>query len=263
MQVRWVKMNEEIEINPEDENERLRQIIKRISNVCFSQDLSLESISEAEKLKLIRLKLMDKTEWINELVSESQDPLEFKCSECGRNTTRDSFTYYSSIPAPDYARKCPTCGHVPYGWFHYCSPECLAKAHPNHISVRYSEREKEIEKIMASRGVDRETAHDVYMKRRGFVRTGKVAWAEPREKPVFHKDFPKLAKDLGFRVYRQGWPDCLIERNGKYVAVEVKDRSGLTERQSLMHQALERAGLRVLVVTPETMDLLGAHENTQ
>lgn len=250
-------------INLEDENERLRRIIERINRTCFSRELSLECISEAEKLKLIRLDLMEKTGWVNEWVSESEDPLEFKCSECGRETTRDSFTYYESISAPDYARQCPTCGHVPNGWFHYCSPECFAKAHPNDPFVRYREREKEIEKIMASRGVDRETAHDVYMKRQGFVRTGKCIWTEPRKKSAFHKDFPKLAKDLGFRVYRQGWPDCLIEKDGKYVAVEVKEGSGLTERQSLMHQVLERAGLRVLMVTPETMHLLGARENTQ
>ena len=120
--------------------------------------------------------------------------------------------------------------------------------------MRHREKEKEIKKIMNSRVVDRETAHDIYMKRQGFVRNEKGWWAMPGEKPTFHKAFPKLAKKLGFRVYRQGWPDCLIERGGEYLAVEVKERSNLMGRQRLMHQALERAGLRVVVITPDTVN---------
>jgi hypothetical protein len=122
--------------------------------------------------------------------------------------------------------------------------------------VRHREREKEIEKIITSMGVDRKAARDIYMERQGLVLAGKFTWKTPSEKPTFHKDFPKLAKDLGFRVYKQGWPDCLIERDGKYVAVELKETSNLTERQKLMHRALERAGLRVIMMTPETVHLL-------
>lgn len=145
--------------------------------------------------------------------------------------------------------------------FVYCTPECLAKAHPDNALVRRREREKEIKKIMTSRGVGREAARDIYMEFQGLVLAEKDGWNTPSEKPTFHKDFPKLAKDLGFRVYKQGWPDCLIEKDGKYAAVEVKEMSNLTERQKLMHQALERAGLRVLVITPITTHLLDNYYN--
>ena len=235
-----------------DENEELRRTIERINNICFSHDLSLAQATEAKKLKLVRLALMDKEEWKNEWITETEHPLKFVCSECGRKVVRDAFTYYASIPAPDYSRQCPTCGHVPNGWFIYCSPECLAKAHPGHAFVRLREREKEIERIITTEGVDRETAKGIYWKRRGFAQVGVGMWKKPLEKSIFHKEFPKLAKKLGFRVYKQGWPDFLIEKNGKYVAVEVKERSGLAPRQQLMHEALKRAGLKVIVVTPDT-----------
>jgi len=38
---------------------------------------------------------------------------------------------------------------------------------------------------------------------------------QKREKLAFHKEFPKLAKRLGFRVYKQGFPDFLIEKEGR------------------------------------------------
>jgi DNA-directed RNA polymerase subunit RPC12/RpoP len=177
---------------------------------------------------------------------------EFVCSECGRKVTRDSYTYFGQIQAPDEDKKCPTCGHVPLGWFVYCSPECFAKAHPNHPFVKCREREKEIERIMSSEGVDRETADHLDWERRGFVQVGETAWKKPLEKAKFHKEFPKLAKELGFRVYKQGFPDFLIERNGRYVAVEIKERSMLEPRQRLMHEALKSAGLKVITVTPDT-----------
>lgn len=242
-----------------EENERLRQIIGRIHSICFGHDLSLERTSEAEKLKLVRLALMDKKEWRNEWVKESGDSLEFVCSECGRKVIRDAFTYYASIPAPDYSKQCPTCGYVPYGWFVYCSPECLAKAHPDHAFVRHREQEKEIEEIVSSKGVGRETARSVYMKRSGFIQVGVNSWKKPLEKPTLHKKFSGLAKKLGFRVYNQGWPDCLIEKDGKYVSVEIKEGSTLKEHQTLMYQALEKAGLKVIVISPDT-DLNDAFE---
>jgi len=45
----------------------------------------------------------------------------------------------------------------------------------------------------------------------------------------------------------------LIEKDGKYVGVEIK------EHQTLMHQTLEKAGLKVIVVSPDT-DIKDAFE---
>ena len=108
----------------------------------------------------------------------------------------------------------------------------------------YIDKEKTIEKLMIEEGIDRETAERI-IKEAGVEK-------QKREKPAFHKEFPKLAKRLGFRVYKQGFPEFLIERAGRYVAVEVKEGSRLTPRQQLMHEALKKAGLKVVVVTPDT-----------
>lgn len=215
-------------------------------------------------------------------------PLEFVCSECGRKVKRDSYTYFGEIYAPDESKKCPTCGYVPWGHFYYCSSECYAKGAIKHnigadrqrrlmrireiigkwieglppekqglywsqeerarrieqIVCYYIDKERTIEKLMTQEGVDRETAKRI-IKEAGVEK-------KEREKPTFHKEFPKLAKKLGFRVYKQGFPDYLIEKEGKYVAVEVKERSELTARQQLMHDALKKAGLKIIVVRPDT-----------
>jgi len=158
-------------------------------------------------------------------------PFEFVCSECGRKVTVDSYTYIGKIYGPNKAKKCPTCGHIPYEGFYYCSHECFVKGAEKLGVDIHNKRENEIKGI--------------------WVGEHKPKWKEEGE-PKFHKEFPRVAKKLGFRVYGAGWPDFLIEKNGKYVGVEVKERTGLAPHQELMHEALKRAGLKVIIVKPDT-----------
>lgn len=119
---------------------------------------------------------------------------------------------------------------------------------------------------MAFKNIDREIAYTAYMEHGGF-RNGRVIhppWdtrKEPSGKPTFHKEFPILARRKGFRIYKQGWPDFLIEKDGKYMGVEIKEGNKLGEHQWLMHQALEKAGLKVIVITPDTIHLLDNYYN--
>ena len=189
-------------------------------------------------------------------------PLKFTCSECGKKVIRDLTKYYAFISLPDPSKECPTCGHVPIVWFAYCSPECLAETNSNQARLRRRAEEEEIKKIiMTLKNIDREIAYTAYMEHGGF-RNGRVVhpawddWKEPLGKPIFHKEFHRLARKKGFRVYKQGWPDYLIEKDGKYMGVEVKEGNVLREHQWLMHQTLERAGLKVIIITPDTIDLL-------
>ena len=193
-------------------------------------------------------------------------PKSFTCSECDKKVERDLREYYAFISLPDPSKKCPTCGHIPYVQFAYCSPECFLETDSDQAIERQRLEEEEIKKLMRTfkglnRPLDREIARMQIMENAGFMnfRVVHPAWEdlkEPSGKPTFHKKFPSMAKKLGFRVYRQGWPDFLIEKDGKYMGVEVKEGGGLGEHQWLMHQALERAGLKVVVITPETIHLL-------
>lgn len=188
-------------------------------------------------------------------------PMRFTCSECGREVLRDLTQYYAFVSLPDPFNRCPTCGHAPVVQFAYCSPECFAETNSDQAISRRRAEEEEIKKIMNIMKVNEEIAHSLYMSHGGFRRFSVVHpswddWKKPSGKPTFHKKFPSMAKKLGFRVYKQGWPDFLIEKDGKYMGVEVKEGGGLGEHQWLMHQALERAGLKVVVITPETIHLL-------
>jgi len=193
-------------------------------------------------------------------------PMNFTCSECNKKIERDLREYYSFISLPDPSKKCPTCGHIPYVQFAYCSPECFSETGSDQAIERQRLEEEEIKKLMRTfkglnRPIDREITRMQIMKNGGFMNFGVVhpAWddqSEPPGKPTLHKKFPSMAKKLGFTVYRQGWPDFLIEKDGKYMGVEAKEGNGLGEHQLLMHQALESAGLRVIVMTPETAHLL-------
>lgn len=63
---------------------------------------------------------------------------------------------------------------------------------------------------------------------------------------------------MGYKVYQNGWPDFLVEKDGKFFCVEVKHSgyggSGaeqLSESQFEMQDALHRAGL------PTTIEYTG------
>lgn len=194
-------------------------------------------------------------------------PLRFTCSGCGKEVIRDLTKYCAFISLPDPSKKCLTCGHVPIVWFAYCSSECFAETNSDQALERRRLEEEEIKKIMMTfKNIDREIAYTAYMEHGGF-RNGRVVhpawddWKEPSGKPTFHKEFPRLARRKGFRVYKQGWPDYLIEKDGKYMGVEVKEGNGLGEHQWLMHQALERAGLKVVLITPDIIHLLDNYYN--
>lgn len=64
----------------------------------------------------------------------------------------------------------------------------------------------------------------------------------------------------GFEVLRNGWPDFLATRDNDILAVEVKagpDR--VSTAQHAMHQALERAGIPVVVVHDPTREWRPTH----
>lgn len=64
----------------------------------------------------------------------------------------------------------------------------------------------------------------------------------------------KFARALGKRAgkcLRAGWPDFLVELDGKTICVEVKTgRDVVRPNQAKMFAALERGGLRVYVWNP-------------
>jgi len=159
-------------------------------------------------------------------------PSEFVCSECGKKVIVDSYTYIAKIYGPNKDKKCPTCGHIPYEGLYYCSRECFEKALEKFGVKTHGKYKDEIKAIWADE---------------------RKLLPEKEEGRKFHREFPRMAKELGFRVYKTGWPDFLIEKNDKYVGVEVKESPGvLAPNQKLMHEILKRAGLKVIVATPDT-----------
>lgn len=73
------------------------------------------------------------------------------------------------------------------------------------------------------------------------------------------KMFLERAKQKSLTVWRNGWPDFLVDSpvHGGLVAVEVKSESDrLSRRQAAMFSALERVGLRVFVWSPEEPSVL-------
>ena len=66
-----------------------------------------------------------------------------------------------------------------------------------------------------------------------------------------------LRRFPGTRVFRNGWPDFLFEHDGKAYGVEVKsDRETLRKEQAIMFAALESAGIKTYVWSPDQPDRL-------
>lgn len=66
-----------------------------------------------------------------------------------------------------------------------------------------------------------------------------------------------VVKRPGANAYRAGWPDFLVEHQGRFIGVEVKAGGDvLNPRQRVMFPALERAGIRCYVWHKRTPDKL-------
>jgi hypothetical protein len=69
--------------------------------------------------------------------------------------------------------------------------------------------------------------------------------------------FVLQAEEKGAKVFRAGWPDFLIEQDGKATLVEVKTNSDMIRpNQARMFAALERLGLKVFIWNPARPDRL-------
>lgn len=76
--------------------------------------------------------------------------------------------------------------------------------------------------------------------------------ANPTEAQFLQRARSKTAK-----VFRGGWPDFMIERQGRWVGVEVKRASDLISmQQARMFAALESAGVPVFVWNPQNPEAL-------
>jgi hypothetical protein len=69
--------------------------------------------------------------------------------------------------------------------------------------------------------------------------------------------FASKAKAKGLRIWRAGWPDFLVEGPDGFFAVEVKKAGdSIRSIQKRMFEALESAGIRVLIFDPAMPDVL-------
>lgn len=76
-----------------------------------------------------------------------------------------------------------------------------------------------------------------------------------REFESIEDDFDRWAKKQGYKVYKNGYPDRVIEKDGEYIFVEVKNRGEkLTEDQKVMHNILRNCGLKVIVARPSDIN---------
>jgi hypothetical protein len=70
----------------------------------------------------------------------------------------------------------------------------------------------------------------------------------------------KVLEDRGLTVLHKGWPDFLVvdEKNNRGFACEVKSYSDkLRPEQEVMHEALSRFGIMVMIVRPANIAELG------
>lgn len=66
------------------------------------------------------------------------------------------------------------------------------------------------------------------------------------------KEFDAWAKKMGYNIFNNGFPDRVIEINGKIVFVEIKTRkSKLTKAQKTMRKLLESYGFEYIVWKPD------------
>ena len=80
---------------------------------------------------------------------------------------------------------------------------------------------------------------------------------EPQGLTPAEFSFFNMCRKRGFRAYRHGWPDFLLERPDGIIGVEVKNGSDpISLSQQTTFAALERFGLPVYVWNRDSMDRL-------
>ncbi len=75
--------------------------------------------------------------------------------------------------------------------------------------------------------------------------------------------FDEEAKNVGWEVLKNGWPDRLIydEKSGKTYFIEIKSGKGwIKSNQKAMHKALKRVGIEVLTLRIDTTKELSGLE---
>jgi len=61
--------------------------------------------------------------------------------------------------------------------------------------------------------------------------------------------FDKIAERFGYEIYRSGWPDRVLEKDGKIIFVEIKSMNDeLTPKQKRAHKLLRKVGIKVETV---------------
>ncbi len=60
--------------------------------------------------------------------------------------------------------------------------------------------------------------------------------------------------EQGFKVFRVGWPDFLVTKDGLTLGVEIKSNSDwLRQRQIMMHEVLFHSGIPTIVIRESDM----------
>jgi uncharacterized protein (DUF1330 family) len=68
----------------------------------------------------------------------------------------------------------------------------------------------------------------------------------------FHKLFERIMKDKGIKVWKNGYPDYVVESKGKLTFVEVKNpKEKLKEHQREIRELFEKYGLKYFVYRGE------------
>ena len=66
------------------------------------------------------------------------------------------------------------------------------------------------------------------------------------------KEFDEWAKSQNYKIYKHGFPDRAIEKDGNIIFVEVKsDKDKITKAQREMHKLFEKLGLNVIIWRPQ------------
>lgn len=68
------------------------------------------------------------------------------------------------------------------------------------------------------------------------MKTPKMGKCDGKRKNANELAFERMAESKGYTFTHRGWPDYLCEKDGRYVAVEVKPRTNRGRLQYLKHE---------------------------